>query len=233
MKNILLTILIIILCLGCTRKQETEVVANDNENIAERVNYSINSTLHEIPSEGFDILLPLSTEEQQALFERSTEFAKYTIKDITDYIYNDIKIIVVKDINSLEEYLAIMNIPQEYIIADKQKSSFTGHSGDTLYEYIIITDHIKLTIWVNENIMRFGIKEIEIVINMNNYLHLFPYNTMDEYLRADNFGKILRQGIDIIQYFVPDEEYSEFGDFWRLEFNHGLLHSIIFVPFMT
>ena len=95
MKKIIFAILVALLCLGCTRKQATEEVFNDNQNITEQTNYSINSTLYVIPSEGLNLrsepsttstiikLLPQNTEV--TVLEKSDEIV--IIGGIHDYWY--------------------------------------------------------------------------------------------------------------------------------------------------
>jgi hypothetical protein len=167
-------------------------------------------------------------------FNKTGEQLTYIINSICEYIYNDLNLIVARDINSLEEFLSIMNFPKEYEIISK--TPYSGQDGGIMYEYIIRTNLHKLTVWANERILRYGISEILIELNNDNYLDLFPYSSMEEYLTDDSFGRVLRHGIDVIVYHVTysdDPVDIEQGDYWSLEFKNGLLHSIKFVPYRT
>ena len=163
-KKTALFIILAILCLSCTRKQETEVVANDNENIAERVNYSINSTLYVIPSEGLNlrtepnttssIIKLLTHNTEVTVLEKSDEIA--IIGGIHDYWY---KVDIENEIGwafggYLARYPIVINSNGKQIpkfIYDLEIKMFHNGIIFTFDGAIVYTNNDQLIIYTNNN----------------------------------------------------------------------------------
>jgi len=74
----------------------------------------------------------------------------------------------------------------------------------------------------------FTVAPIELRLDETNYLDLFPYQTYNEFLLADNFGAIHEVEPNMISYFLPSRD-----DIVYLLFDNGLLKSVImgwFIP---
>ena len=94
--------------------------------------------------------------------------------------------------------------------------------GNLFTEYIIKGGQYTVMVhsfYFPEN---YKIYPIGFELNETNYLHLFPYRTMGEYLAADNFGEIFEIKEDAIVYKVPIETFG----LCTLKFIGGLLESI-------
>ena len=148
-----------------------------------------------------------------------------TINDIAGYIYNDLNIRSLEGQNNINRFIEAFNIEGSNTIT--KTSSPNRHYKEVLDDYYTITSDIyKIVLVTNIMMKKFIITSINIVINQENYLRLFPYQTMNEYLTDNNFGRIRRYDQNRIIYWISDDE-------WVLVFRNGLLHSIIFWPHLT
>jgi len=168
----------------------------------------------------------------------SLSYLEYRIMDgtigiIAAHIANDLLLFDYnrnKDRNDLKSFLGSHNVFDYKII--KEWTSKSIHD-DGINTYWTIETGSYTTLIVSD----FGLWSIlgfEIEISESNYRHLFPYNTMDEYINDVNFGK---RDMDMQSYNPQHSEciyYEDTGlNSWWLEFNNGLLYKIgfsLFVP---
>jgi len=166
---------------------------------------------------------------QQNPFSIETEFPFNNIDEITKFIFWDLNFFDRFLVNSLEEYLSKINLPKEYNIIKNEKLDI--HDGNIIGYIVIMTDSHKFTVLVNEKDNNYSLREMEIIIDENNYKHLFPYDTIDEYKEDNNFGFITKNEENLIEYFVA-YDVGGYGNPWVLEFKQGLLYSIRFAPYL-
>ena len=141
MKKIYFILLILILCLSCTRKQETEVVANNNENVAERVNYSINSTLYVIPSEGLNLRSEPNTTAinekymKSSINQRISQRLPDKLENIKLNIHNFFELAIPENmtLHYIEQYLGLHVDKSQYCITNNLYITFK----DIYYEITI------------------------------------------------------------------------------------------------
>lgn len=165
--------------------------------------------------------LALIIDEYKIIPEPMTE---YTLRDIIRFISRDYHYFRPRNANSLREYLGLNNITEEYIIMNRR--TIDGfHSISSLELYEIEVGVLKLSVVENEYEKRYLTLTVEIELNENNYLHLFPYMNIEEYKIIDNFGEIHRQGIDYLEYTIDEDR-------WGLIFYYGKLVSIEYKSFI-
>jgi hypothetical protein len=107
------------------------------------------------------------------------------------------------------------------LISEKTLTSI--HDDSIIYkEYVFEGDKYIYNTWVFDKhaIEGFTISPIELLLDKTNYLQLFPYQTMTEYLQSDDFGEIYSTKADEIVYFIYDDDRV------ALKFQNGLLRSI-------
>jgi hypothetical protein len=148
--------------------------------------------------------------------------------NIVDHICNDIK--MGWRYNSMDDLFKILPIAEEDIIRGYRviyNGTINDPNAGVMYSYTMEYGCYKLNISAYDDISKnksdLLLRGIEIELNDKNYLHLFPYKTMNEYMRANNFGRRTGSGSDYIQYMVPgEEEYI----YCYLRFKNGFLESI-------
>jgi len=186
-------------------------------------------------TEGWVFSGSLSLNEPQRIpppnpFDENTVFPLSNIVDISKYITWDLSLFGGVYAYNLAEALAKINLPEKYSVI--KNSSISGRDYNSIIEeYFIIYDSHKFTIWANDEHDRYLLMGLEIEINEDNYNYLFPYNTIDEYLRDGNFGIIWEYGENYIKYFV--DASGGYGNTWVLEFKNDLLYLLKFVPELT
>jgi hypothetical protein len=155
-----------------------------------------------------------------------------TINGIADYISNDLNLYNngYRDGNSLEEYLAVFNITRGYNIIEKK--TFENIFKEMQDNYVIEYGSYRFKIYVVPRLRKYILNELDININQENYLLLFPYRTMDEFMSANNFGELYNPksisslGDEYIHYNVNEE-------IWALRFTKSvLLYEIAYRPIM-
>jgi len=112
-----------------------------------------------------------------------------------------------------------------------QKTERSNH-GSFYTIYYIEGDHYTVDVWDTDTTEKYGYKiyPTKFAIREANCLHLFPYQTMDEYLASD-FGKLATDNIygedtiteDSIMY---DGGEASWGNLLYLKFRNGLLESL-------
>jgi hypothetical protein len=154
-----------------------------------------------------------------------------TINGIAEYISNDLNLYNSYrfDGNSLQEYLAVFNITGGYNILEK--NTFENRFKEIQDIYVIEYGYNRLEISVVPRLRKYLLDSLDIKINRENYLLLFPYRTMAEFMAADNFGElynprlIISLGDEYIHYNVKEE-------IWALRFTKsGLLYEIAYRPY--
>jgi len=213
MKKVLLYSIVIILLANCVKKNNT---ITDEKSV-----YNINN--------GLGLQIGKSIESGESL-EQSI---KYSIKDISDFIFNDLKL--KWDYNNFEEVLSSLNIPEYYTLEKQRFENPYGGINDYIDLYTIKWDQYKYLIrHSSTNIKIYFMNFIEIELNDNNYLQLFPYKNIEEYISDNNFGirslfmnpieKQIEDGV--LSYDVYREPTSENPEsICRLYFNNGVLKS--------
>jgi hypothetical protein len=140
------------------------------------------------------------------------------ILNIADYIFNDLKLKWHYD--NLDELLVSLNLSKNHII--KTRTSKNRHDPDTNdYFYNIEGGLYKLSVFYNETV-GYYLLSIEIEINKNNYLNLFPYKTFNDYLPENNFNEGYKENEGRIMY---GKDGDDFGACF-LNFNNNILTSI-------
>jgi hypothetical protein len=163
----------------------------------------------------------------------------HIIKNIKEYIYEDLNI--KSNYKNINEILSTLNLSENYIINEYKEENTIQTGIGFLYFYDIEWEHLKITYFTSDYIDWFSLLSIEIEINENNYLHLFPYKSIEEYIIDKNIGKI-----DIFMNPIEKqlennnltyEIYSNIDDvnpeiYFRLIFDNGLLKSIKIFPYL-
>ena len=127
-----------------------------------------------------------------------------------------------RDNNTLDGFLSAMNIGGEYeIVRQDTFSNIHGRNGDVIFDYFIRSGQYIIRIWYVPEIPRHLLQTIEVELSGENFLNLFPYLTMNEYLNSDRFGVIRRYGENYIDYTPSWQE-------WRLLFYNNELRGIRF-----
>ena len=146
------------------------------------------------------------------------------IESIGYYIFSDLKI--EWNYNNLEDFLNILNITEDYSIKERViENTFSGNSF--IYIYEIESKQYRLIISCLDNYIRYNLISIELIINENNYLHLFPYKNIEKYMEKTDFGEIveINSGNDNIFYIMRWGEDDRLG-YCDLKFSNGFLESI-------
>jgi hypothetical protein len=223
MKRAVFVIIALLALIGCTRvqKNNTEKIIsiNQNNNTQEEIfNEQINNAQENIPN-------------------------YQTIEYISFYIFNDLKL--EWNYKNIEEILTVLNITENYTIKDSIVKN-TIHSGTGyLFLYYIESSQYKIGLsaysdnnsFINDPVI-YRLESIEVKLNESNYLKLFPYKNMKDYIENNEFGDIypLNQGENNIYYDMRAIilEYTNGDDrfgYANLIFNNGLLESITIKKF--
>jgi hypothetical protein len=211
MKRAVFVIIALLALVGCTRvqKNNTEKIISFNQN---------NNTQEEISND-------------------------QTIEYISFYIFNDLKL--EWKYKNIEDILTVLNITKNYTIKDSivKNTEITGGTG-YFFLYDIESNQYKIRLWAHSNnnsfitdpvIYRLG--SIEVKLNESNYLKLFPYKNIKDYIGNNEFGDIspLNQGENNIYYNMRAIITEYGGDdpfgYANLIFNNGLLESITIYAF--
>lgn len=128
--------------------------------------------------------------------------------------------------NNLDEYLSSFDI-SEYEILEQETYEANFHGGGIVTTYIIQAGKYKFFLYGTFLI------SVEIELDKDNFLHLFPHTTIEEYLADDSFGLSKKYGDDSITYPVPTNWDKTLFDNWTLHFKDGKLFSIQFDRYLT
>jgi len=159
------------------------------------------------------------------------------IEYISVYIFNDLKL--KWKYKNIDEILATSNITENYTIKDSIVKN-TIHSGKGyIFLFDIESSQYKIRLYAPSDNNSFitdpviyYFYSIEVKLNESNYLKLFPYQNMKDYIENNEFGDIypLNQGKNNIFYGMREIILKYGGDdqfgYANLIFNNGLLESI-------
>ena len=154
--------------------------------------------------------------------------AMHNIDDIISFFYDHLNLIKLHSARNIEEFIEILGIGKNWNISHRIFDAPGLWGGTTLNEHIIEHGSYRLTIW-NENLIR----ALAITLNESNFINLFPYRTIEEFLVSDTFGTIYAHqligwyggfwGYDSIRFSPFQAGYS-----WTLIFKDSLLHAILY-----
>ena len=157
-------------------------------------------------------------------FERTMALtAKNNFDDILNYIerYFDWQTMI-RYAESLEDIMSAFSEDGNYSLTKETWHSDYLWGGVTIEESNIECGPYTLEVWGETRIQNF-----KITLGYDNFLALFPYRTMEEFLADDNFGTIYWQDEDSIQY-----TYGDPGA-WTLHFVDNVLDSITYTAYVT
>jgi hypothetical protein len=166
--------------------------------------------------------------EKRQNYERYWLYEYSKVEDEENYLYylhdNIIKVIRINPIifdivdNSLDELLGLLKLNNNHII--NTRTSNNRHNPDINNYYDIEGGPYKLSVLHNEYI-GYYLLSIEIDIDKNNYLNLFPYKTINDYLSENNFDEVHKVNEKRIMYYGRGDFDSCF-----LNFSNNILTSI-------
>jgi hypothetical protein len=172
---------------------------------------------------GYLSLEPLYLEQQ--LLRMDVEL---TVKDNMDYIisffedYFNFK--ELRSAKNIEEFLIIFGITDDNRnITNQVFEAPMLWGGVTINEHIIEYGPYRLIVY-NESLLM----SLEIEINEDNFIDLFPHKTLDEYLADGNFGNNVWEREDGFK-FLYRNEYEG----WYLMFKNNILYKISFYQYVT
>jgi hypothetical protein len=149
--------------------------------------------------------------------------------DIRKYIIDDL----LKSkmyFNSIDEIILNLNIQEVPKIEIKTYQN--QHYNEVIdYFYLIEYTQYKFEFFKNEFWETYPLISIELEINKDNYLHLFPYYTMEEYIESEDFDKINNIKDNIIAYMIDTEAQNEYC--YLVFSNDGLLKTLRIVYYFT
>jgi len=236
MKRAVFVIIALLALIGCTRvqKNNTQKTISINRN---------NNTQEEISNEqNNDVQEKNPNEQNNDVQEKIPN--KQTIEYISAYIFNDLKL--KWSYKNIEEILTALNITENYTIKDSivKNTEITGGKG-YFFLYDIETSQYKIRLSAHSdnnsfltNPIIYRLYSIKVKLNENNYLKLFPYRKMKDYIGNNEFGDFypVDQGENNIYYYMREIilEYSNGDDslgYADLIFNNSLLESITIIEF--
>jgi len=216
---------IFILFTNCTRNTNSKQVHNEIDNdssqyIPEHDERKLNENIENDS---------IKNEEIQFVNENY-----FTLLEIRNFISSDVNI-TKSSFDSINEILIFYNISENYII---HESTDYYPPADTFFNvYHIEWDVFIIRIHKYDYSDKYFFYNIEITLNQENYLKLFPYINIEKYTNDDNFGRIFScyyssDGIRNILYGFTWEYEDSLGEdvpleICRLIFDNGLLKSII------
>jgi len=129
--------------------------------------------------------------------------------------------------NSIEEFITIFGALSE----NKRISRRTFDDphlwgGVTVVETVIVDGPYRLEVYGVSLLM-----SLRIELNEDNFMHLFPYKTLEEFLSDGNFGNNTWTWTEGEEEFISLYRWDDEG--WRLVFKNGSLHRIAFFQFIT
>jgi hypothetical protein len=117
------------------------------------------------------------------LYQHNTIFS---IEFICQYIFKNLDI--KWDYSNIDDLLIDLNITEGYTIKESIIDNPYHTRESFFYVYNIEYNQYKINIWNLENLPnKYWLMSIEIELNENNYLNLFPYRNKDDYLNDNSF----------------------------------------------
>jgi len=177
---------------------------------------------------GFFVILLLFTncekKIEQNTIEKTISSDNKIIEDISEMNIEFISINISNDFKSKWNYknftdlIDALNISSNFLINKNTGKDLLGdREGDVMDVYEIESNDYKFIIWrFPEYSDNYSLMAIEIKINENNYLDLFPYRDYENYLNDNNFGIIFK-------YKDEDEKRlnNSHGKIWRFDRDSG------------
>ena len=166
-----------------------------------------------------------------------------TIEDICYYIFTDLNI--KWNYSNLENLFRDLKFTDNYIIRESVVKN-TIHSGEGYIHFsdieygqykIIVSAFSNYSDYIDDPKI-YMLDSIEIEITDKNYLDLFPYNSMEDYINDNNFGGIseINMGENNIYYYMRYEQMIKYGNdrfgYSDLLFSDGLLKSIVIIRYI-
>ena len=215
MKKVIIFMLILLSLFSCIKHANNnieEIKINTQKDIEQIYEYENNrNVLEDVPV--VDITLDVEN--------------IHSIENIRDFILNDLGIN--RRFNSIDELVFILNIINNYEIEIKTMQNW--HYDEVIdYFYYIESEQYNIELFKNEFFIEYRIISFEIKINENNYLNIFPYLTMDEYIETNDFDKIKNIKDNIIEYMIDTESRNEYC---YLIFENDILKSFRIVYYFT
>jgi len=181
-----------------------------------------------------DIEIEIKTENEQNEEVYFVNENYFTLLQIRDFIRDDLNITKFS-FDSIDEILATFNF-----IGNNNILEFIEYypPADSYYNvYNIEWDFHRIRIQKYDYSDYYFFNSIEITLNKENYLDLFPYRNIEKYMTDDNFGRIFSifysiGGLRSILYGITWEHEPSLGediplDSFMLKFNNGNLYSIL------
>jgi hypothetical protein len=164
----------------------------------------------------------------------------YSIKDIVNHYYNYFNLENLSNLyfiieNPMKKYdgelgydfndvLKVLNVPREYKIIN-HRSYKSIHGDELVDDYLIGYGKYEINLYGKSP--KYVLHGIVIKIDESN-INLFPNKTIDQYIADDISGNIFEYGEDYINY----GEYGKENDFWKFNFNNGILYKISLRTYM-
>ena len=160
------------------------------------------------------------------------KYKKNTIEDISFYIYKELN--PKWEYNGYEDLYRTYKITGNNILNENNMENWNSPGNLIIFREYNCGEFI-ITIWTlsdyPENIYFYA---IEVDIDKNNYIGLFPYITIDDYINDENFENlfVLDKDEGIINYIYRYGEDDRLG-YSNLIFKNGILKSIKIRSYFT
>ena len=164
-----------------------------------------------------------------------------TIENISYYIFSDLKLEWVY--SNLNDLFTVLKFENNYSIKKRIEKNTMQTAEGFYYVYDIECNQYKIIAssfslkeysmeeFENMEFNEYQLESIEIELN-ENYLILFPYSKIEDFMKDDNFGNICIIEKDEIFYAMRYGEDDRFG-YSDLLFNNGILKSICIRAYHT
>jgi hypothetical protein len=178
-------------------------------------------------------LLETHNAEQTLTDDKKSEgISEITIEDISFYIYNDLK--PKWEYNGYEDLYKTYNITENNIIHESSIENWNSPGNLIIFNEYDCEEY-KITISkLSEYPDNISFYSIEIEINEKNYLELFPYKNIEDYIRDNSFGNILvyddEKSIIIYIFRYGEDDRIGYSD---LIFENGILKAIRIRSYFT
>ena len=208
MKYFISFLLIVVLFSSCTRKTQQ----NNSDPIQHEDTY--------ISHDGSGIIT-----EEIVSFDSRSRSLDFDI----EYIYMSTGLLNIDGFSfeNIIDFIKALNFYEDYSIFTERLRCDTGTGY--IYRNRIISENYELDIYGNpESSSFYYLAALEIKITENNFLHLFPYTNMEDYLYYDNFREFYGHDPEneyVSISFQPEYFVGSFMHF-QFRFKNGELYSI-------
>jgi len=209
MRNIVIIFIIILSYTNCTKTNVSDDTIQSSNASLELSQVNINNNYNN------EIIINTFFDEEM--------FFDDTMKSIYDNLLNNISDFIASDLNVNFKYESLRILFESLHLTENdilngykvlENGLYQGHDGYMNYYVIHIGYYILNIISFDEIIIDDIIKDnnseiilsaVEIELSNENYVHLFPYSTKNEYLLDKNFGCIVQIKDNYIHYYAGDE----------------------------